>query len=542
MRRFASNITLKSLPIPLLIASLASMGAYAATSSIQSWQLVNSSDGSAPEARHESGAVNVNGKLYLLGGRQMRLIQYFDSANSTWTTLGTTPLELHHFQPVAIGNTIYVVGAFTCCYPMETLVADVHAYDTQTNTWSIAGSMPASRLRGSAAAVVRNNKIYILGGNTKGHSGGAVAWFDEFDPATGQWKTLPDAPAARDHFSAVLVNDYLVAAGGRQTSLPNPFKNAVVQTDVYDFVEGEWTTAGAIPTARAGAVAIAAGDEVIVAGGEINTETDSLDSVEAFNVYSRQWRVLQSLQMGRHSGGGAVVGNNFHMTAGSLKTGGAPETNSHEMLIIDLNKSLDFDADGLSNTVERQQHGTNPGLADSDFDGLNDKAEIEQHLTDPNKSDTDNDGLSDGDEITDWSTDPTLADTDNDGLTDFDEITTHITNPLVADTDADDLSDSDEVNQYGTDPANSDTDADGVKDGAEVLAGTNPLVSESGEGGSTGGDNNPEENVTNNNTDSGDGNADNGQVDNADSGSGGGGGTAFWLLAAILVGRLSRRH
>jgi len=45
-------------------------------------------------------------------------------------------------------------------------------------------------LRGAAGAVVYKDKIYLVGGNTDGHSGGFVGWLDEYDPATGDWRAI----------------------------------------------------------------------------------------------------------------------------------------------------------------------------------------------------------------------------------------------------------------------------------------------------------------------------------------------------------------
>jgi len=269
-------------------------------------------------------------------------------------------------------------------------------------------------------------------------------------------------------------------------SMPNPFKNAVAATDMYDFKSEQWSSADAIPTLRAGALAGAAGDDIIVAGGEINTSSQALDTVEAMNVYTRRWRSLKAMGAGRHSGAGVVLNNQFHVVAGSLNTGGAPETSVHESLPVDLVASPDFDADGLSNSDERGIHGTNPGNADTDSDSLNDKQELTQYASNPLQSDTDNDGIDDGAEVSVWNTDPANADSDADGLNDFEEAFTFNTNPNLADTDADKLSDTVEVLEYFTDPASKDTDADGVEDGDEVLAGTNPLIADADSGSSTG--------------------------------------------------------
>lgn len=299
-----------------------------------SWQPIISADGSELTARHEAAAVVLGDAIYLIGGRGNRPIERFSNRTGQWENLGLAPLELHHFQPVVIGNRIYVLGAFSCCYPQERLVSDIHVFDTETTLWSTAGSLPSDRVRGSAAAAVRDGKIYLLGGNTKGHDGGAVAWFDEYDPVTGVWRQLPDAPNARDHFSAVIIDNQLIAAAGRQTTLPSPAANPVVETDLYDFDAGLWSSTERIPTARGGAVAVAYGQQVVVAGGEINTSSDALDVVEALDVASGQWQTWPAMTTGRHGSGGGVSDGRFFMFSGATTIGGADESRGSESLVL----------------------------------------------------------------------------------------------------------------------------------------------------------------------------------------------------------------
>lgn len=299
------------------------------------WQwLAPSSDGSVLTARHEAASVVIGDSIYLVGGRQNRPVERYSTSTGEWENLGLAPLEMHHFQPVAIGSRIYLTGAFTCCYPREAVVADVYTFDTETASWDVVGSMPVSRARGSTAAAVHEGKIYVLGGNTQGHDGGAVAWFDEFDPETGIWRELADAPNARDHFSMAVIGGKLIAASGRQTRMPNPAANPVAQTDVYDFSTGQWTVSADIPTARGGAVAVPYGDELIVAGGEINTASSALDIVEAYDSLSGTWRSLPSMKSGRHGSGGGVLEQRLFMLSGASSLGGATETTSSEFLLL----------------------------------------------------------------------------------------------------------------------------------------------------------------------------------------------------------------
>ena len=443
----------------------------------QPWETLQSSNNSTVTPRHEAAAVAVGTDLFVFGGRGSRPVERYDSITKTWHELGTPDTEFHHFQPVLWQDLVYLTSGFYCCYPNEELFTRVKLYNPATDAWSEGDEIPAARRRGGAASVVYQNKIYNIGGNTQGHNGGAVAWFDRYDPATGNWEILPDAPNARDHFAAVVVNGKLIAAGGRQTTQPNPFLNTIAAVDIYDFASGEWSTApNPLPTPRAGTVVAAFGTELIVIGGEVGDSTSALSVVEAFNVNTGQWRNLQSLGLGRHGAGGDVIGTAIHIAAGGKNRGGGTETNSHEMLLLDPADPppIDSDVDGLTDDQELNQYSTDPNNPDSDGDRLDDGDEVDRD-TDPNDQDTDDDLLGDGDEVLTHGTDPLRADSDNDTLTDGAELLQHGSDPKRADTDGDNLDDADEVTR-GLDPANADTDADQLSDGQEInVTKTDPL-------------------------------------------------------------------
>ena len=464
------------------------------------WQAVPSPAGNQATARHEASAVAIGDRLYLMGGRGNRPVEIYDTVTGDWQTLGQAPVDLHHFQPVAIGTDIYALGAqVDGGFPNEASEPGIHVFDTLSQTWSLDGQVPEERRRGSAAAVVRDGKIYLLGGNTQGHNGGAVPWLDRYDPETGQWQVLPDAPNARDHFHAAVVGDKLVAAGGRQSdtqAVGGVFGNTVRSTDIYDFATNTWSNGADIPTARGGTVVATAERELLIAGGEVPDNANALATVEAYNIDSNSWRALQDMIDARHSGGAAVVGSTWHIVAGNLTRGGGMETSNHETL--DLGTEQDTDNDGLTDAVEQAVYSTDPDDPDTDDDGLNDGLEVDIG-SEPLVDDTDGDGLLDGLEYNEYNSDPTLVDTDGDTLSDDVEVIVHGSNPALADSDGDGLNDADEF-QRGLSLTLADTDSDGLNDGDEITAGTDPLVSDTDEDGLLDGDD-PEPLVATDDTD-----------------------------------------
>ncbi len=144
---------------------------------------------------------------------------------------------------------------------------------------------------------------------------------------------MPDAPHARDHFQAGIVNGKLVAAGGRQTKYPATFQNTIQAVDVFNSGNQRWETlANAIPTARAGTMTVSTGSEVVVIGGESGSSAIAHNDVEALDVTTGQWRRLQPLIIGRHGGGAVALDNKIHVVSGNTVRGGGAETPTHEVL------------------------------------------------------------------------------------------------------------------------------------------------------------------------------------------------------------------
>ncbi|WP_265991515.1 putative Ig domain-containing protein [Larkinella insperata] len=299
---------------------------------VGTWQTITPTSG-APTARQEGAYVQAGDKFYLMGGRGIKPVQVYDPVAKSWVNAAETPLNMHHFQAVTMEGLVYAVGALTDNYPAEPTIPNVYIYDPKADKWIQGPAIPENRRRGTAGAVVYNNKIYLVGGNTKGHNNGYVAWFDEFDPATGVWKTMPDAPHTRDHFQAVVIGTKLYAAGGRRSSANTnqTFMLTVPEVDVYDFATGQWSTmTDPIPTQRAGASAVALDNELVIIGGE-SPQPAAHNETEALNVTTGTWRRFANLQQGRHATQAIVANGTIYTAAGSGAQGGSPVLSSQEM-------------------------------------------------------------------------------------------------------------------------------------------------------------------------------------------------------------------
>ncbi len=311
---------------------------FSLSSASLTWRTVQ--DVGQLDARHENAFIEVGGTFYLLGGRGNRRLEMFDPSDSTWTQGAFPPgsISLHHFQAVAIGTTIYVLGAYTNTFPDEDTVTNIYTYDTTTDTWATGPAIPLAFQRGSAGAAVYNGKIYVVGGSVGGHGASSVRVtdFSEYDPNTDTWTALPDAPRARDHFHAAVLDGKLYVAGGRDGSQGN----TVPEVDVYTFATGTWSTLGAdLPTPRGGSTSVPFGHYVVVIGGETAQQL-AHDEVEALDVFAGSWLSLNPLVTGRHGTQAIAFDDNLYIAAGSGEKGGGPELNTMEVFETDGETNL----------------------------------------------------------------------------------------------------------------------------------------------------------------------------------------------------------
>ncbi|MEM7572344.1 MAG: malectin domain-containing carbohydrate-binding protein [Bacteroidota bacterium] len=296
---------------------------------------VDQTDDENYTGRHECSFVQAGDLFFLFGGREnAATLDVYDYSTQTWTqSRADAPAQFNHFQAVEYQGLIWVIGAFkNNNFPNETPADFIWAYDPANDEWIQGPEIPAGRKRGSTGLVVYNDKFYIIAGNTIGHNGGYVNWFDEYDPATGVWTTLTDVPRARDHFHAAIIDGKLYVAGGRLSGGPGgTFEPLIAEVDVYDFASSSWSTLPAgqnLPTPRAGTATVAFEGEVYVMGGEIaddlqgNTIDDAMPTTESFNPLTGSWTTRADMNAKRHGTQALVSGDGIHITAGSPSKGG----------------------------------------------------------------------------------------------------------------------------------------------------------------------------------------------------------------------------
>mmetsp|Transcript_10980 Transcript_10980/g.32944 ORF Transcript_10980/g.32944 Transcript_10980/m.32944 type:complete len:685 (-) Transcript_10980:2402-4456(-) len=309
-----------------------------------------------PDIRHESTFALANGKMYLLGGRNIgagngdpRQVDIWDPVKGLWVPNPTNAQtdQQHHFQAVIVGDDIWLATAMTGGFPNEPPLPNVMIYDTNTDEYFESEiSIPIPR--GAAGSVYYQGKVYVASGIFDGHWDDTTDSFMSFDvdgyfaltdpPGAARvaaiaalWDTtLPPVPNKRDHTQAVVLFDKLYLMGGRISNFGvdgNVFNDTITAVDVYDFGLERWLTpAEAPPDVPKGGAApgvVVWRGTIIYIGGE--APEGAHDNVYQYDPATNLWTELATMPYGRH-GFGVVNYNDYLFIGGGSRTRGGGNT------------------------------------------------------------------------------------------------------------------------------------------------------------------------------------------------------------------------
>lgn len=187
---------------------------------------------------------------------------------------------------VAYNGYLYVMGGLTAAGTRSSSVYIAklgangepslwHPTDTNTTNWTYWYSSTAlSTERSYAAAVAYNNRVYLMGGQTNGATGGvATVEYADIEP-TGILRTWTSTgmvamPSVRHNFSAQVYNDRMYLIGGNSAGV---LQSAIhyIKLSSTGTMTGAWVSTSAFTTARmswGGNFATIWGGYIYVSGG-----------------------------------------------------------------------------------------------------------------------------------------------------------------------------------------------------------------------------------------------------------------------------------
>lgn len=300
-------------------------------------------------ARQELYPEVLAGRIYVAGGLLTPNTGYsahfesFDPATDKWTRLATLPEARHHIALAAADGLIYGAGGFSGGFPNWRAQASVYVYDPRNNRWRDGVAIPYPSAEGVFAAIA--DRLYLVGGRIRAHDDARhfndhmdTAQALMFDPATGRWSAIADAPTARNSAAAAVIDGCLFVVGGRQAikQADGSLRQVNVPVlEVYDPKTNRWTVRAPMPRAQGGLAAAAHGGRLYVFGGEQWVPQQKVfDNAWVYDPASDRWSVLPPLPTPRHGLGAATLGNRIHVIGGGTRVGGDHASAVHEVLVL----------------------------------------------------------------------------------------------------------------------------------------------------------------------------------------------------------------
>ncbi len=249
----------------------------------------------APTSRGEVSAARIGDDVYVVGGfdasgHTSNVVQRVNLRTQRWSSAAAMPQALNHMSAVGYRGRLYVVGGYGSPGDSSTgATRGFWRYDPATGRWTSMPDAPVARA--AAGAAVLGHRLYVAGGRNDATS--ALSSLAIFDFDTGRWTLGPSLVHPREHVAAVAAAGSVWVLGGRALGL-----GSFTYAERYTPGASAWQQMAPLPVARSGFQAVVAGGDIVVVGGEDGTQT--VGEVDGFSLRSGHWSRLADLPVPRH--------------------------------------------------------------------------------------------------------------------------------------------------------------------------------------------------------------------------------------------------
>lgn len=263
-------------------------------------------------ARQEVAVAALDGHIYVIGGFAgfsiLDSVEVWDRSSDSWSLAESLPTAIHHAAAVALSGKLYVIGGWTDFFGAPT--ANVWVYDPGTDEWSPRSPLPQARAALGAAAL--NGRIYAAGGSPSERARD----FAVYDVASDDWSPLPNMPTARNHLALAALRGKILAIGGRSDL--GAGEGNVAAVEEFDPATGEWRSLAPLRNARSGLAAAPLGAFVLAFGGEGNeaNPNGTFPDNDAYDPDRDRWLRLTGLPTPVHGIGATALEGRVHIPGG----------------------------------------------------------------------------------------------------------------------------------------------------------------------------------------------------------------------------------
>ncbi len=162
----------------------------------------------------------VNDDIYVIGGTcagqanpTPGLVEAYTLSSGTWRIAAPLLIPRHEAAAVSLNGKIYVIGGKNSG---TGYLDSVERYDPQADRWEMMAPLQQRRGGFTQGAVVFNGRIYVFGG--WGESEKLLDTVERYEPDQNQWTVISRMPAPRAQLSAVTLGNEVFIVGGTDTA------------------------------------------------------------------------------------------------------------------------------------------------------------------------------------------------------------------------------------------------------------------------------------------------------------------------------------
>jgi hypothetical protein len=254
------------------------------------------------------------------------------AATGQWTSTGALPSARawsgQHDGPVVLssGKVLVAGGADGA----DTALGQAALYDPMAGTWAATTALHTAR-RLHTVTLLGNGKVLVTGGitGTATFPAAGLASAELFDPMNGTWTTVGSLGTGRWGHSAVLLPSKKVLVAGGCTTRDGQSVKALRSAEIYDPEAGTWSEAPPMTDARFGHPALVLNNgKVLVAGGSVPVDRDTNAALAFCELYdpgtgtTGAWTPTGSLLVARTGHQTTLLSDGTALASGGSAPGG----------------------------------------------------------------------------------------------------------------------------------------------------------------------------------------------------------------------------
>ncbi|XP_054160938.1 uncharacterized protein LOC128958993 [Oppia nitens] len=266
--------------------------------------------------RADFGSVSFMGKIYVCGGEgnsDGKSCETYDPKTNQWTSIVRYYIKLiidWHIKLIACyyykdkyltenqlsEKFIYICGGFDLITPYT---SKCYKYNNHLDVWQSIQSMSTERM--NFGLVSMDSKLYAIGGEN-------IKTVETYDTLTNIWKSVSSMNIIRNDFGSAIINNTIYVCGGENDKY-------LKSCEYYSSNIDKWFSTTPMISERSGFELISIGDRFMYAIGGYNGK-DLMNSMEMFDINTKQWTPKANMQSSRYSFGSALFMGKIYVCGG----------------------------------------------------------------------------------------------------------------------------------------------------------------------------------------------------------------------------------